>query len=575
MDTTKQAHTNHHVRILFFVLICLISIHFCSVAFAATLTQANFTASMAAGGIHELGDDISLSTPLAITGVTTSLNLLGHRITLSSAGTMNVNGSGSLTISDTAGSGAIILSSVSGAYIVNVTAGRFTLLSGLIQGVSGNYLSCVNVGNGSSFTMTGGAIKGNLINASDANGGAVTVQAGGLMEMSGGVISGNAARRGGGIIVIGNLNLNGNAVISDNTAVLSGTSGGLGGAIYVTSGTVNMSGGTITRNYTQGDGGGVAINAGRLIMSDGTISENTTAAGRNGGGIWTGQAVNSVLTMTGGTVTANSAGYGAGIEINSSTAASISGVNINNNTASISGGGIDINGFANATILNTTIDNNKASYGGAVSLRCLLISSGTVYNPSATIGTGTRITNNYASSTDYGGGGVFALGGTADATGATITGNSTAGTGGGVLAYGDAYLGIIPFNTSFTMTSGILYGNSASIAANDLAGNIAQYTTINLMAATSMGYPKNQVDNWYWDSASSRYAGSSNPVAYTPNDPSLYPLFITTGSITSNGSITFNDAPQTGDNTRIMYFIWLALITLGGLLFIITKKALK
>jgi hypothetical protein len=87
----------------------------------------------------------------------------------------------------------------------------------------------------------------------------------GTFEMNGGTISGNTAQNGGGV--------------------------------YLAGGTFTMNGGTITGN-TANSGGGVYVNSGTtFIMRDGIITGNT--ARENGGGLFT----YGTFTKSGGTIT--------------------------------------------------------------------------------------------------------------------------------------------------------------------------------------------------------------------------------------------------------------------------------
>jgi formylglycine-generating enzyme required for sulfatase activity len=108
-------------------------------------------------------------------------------------------------------------------------------------------------------------------------------------------------------------------IISDNTASASGNS--YGGGVYAGwgAGTLTMTGGTISGN-TAKHGGGVFIDhSTSFTMTSGTITGNTA---NNGGGVYIDNG--STFTMTSGTITSNTANYlGGGVEVglsgNSST----------------------------------------------------------------------------------------------------------------------------------------------------------------------------------------------------------------------------------------------------------------
>ncbi|MDR1795174.1 MAG: InlB B-repeat-containing protein [Erysipelotrichaceae bacterium] len=138
-----------------------------------------------------------------------------------------------------------------------------------------------------------------------------------VLDMQGGVISGNdASKRAGGV--------------------------------YIGPGfTMNMTGGTISENTAADAGGGIS-NSGTLTMDDGLISENTAIAG---GGIYN----LNTMTINGGEISDNSAtaGIGGGIYHTPSTPPQsllINGGKIKNNHAIDGGGGIGVSADNLATV---------------------------------------------------------------------------------------------------------------------------------------------------------------------------------------------------------------------------------
>jgi len=134
-----------------------------------------------------------------------------------------------------------------------------------LQGHSGNNGSMVHVVGGTLKMRTGSAITGNTCTTSDGGG----VYAYGTFEMSGGTISGNTAKEGGGVFVY---NSPSNFTMSGGT--ISGNTAGKGGGISVfVNGIFTMRGGTITSNTSHEYGGGVYVNGiGRFTKSGGTIT---------------------------------------------------------------------------------------------------------------------------------------------------------------------------------------------------------------------------------------------------------------------------------------------------------------
>ncbi len=203
------------------------------------------------------------------------------------------------------------------------------------------------------FTMSGGVIRGNKQTERDASvssdganiisqyGGTVYVADNSSFKMTGGEITGNNARSGGGVAVVDTFDsshmdgtfdtefiLDG-GTISDNTAVT-------GGGIYSYSNGTELISGYITGNHATDSKSGSSSLKGGGVYSEGTrdsgystvhmynvlISDNT--AGEMGGGIWlcaTGTA--DIYVTNGGAITNNSArgrfsfdpDYGAGDDL--------------------------------------------------------------------------------------------------------------------------------------------------------------------------------------------------------------------------------------------------------------------
>jgi hypothetical protein len=150
-----------------------------------------------------------------------------------------------------------------GVFIGN---GSFTMSAGTI---SGNKASGVGTSGMGGIVMGGGSGGGMYIN-------------GGSFTMSAGTMSGNTAEKdGGGVYVIGRTFTMSGGTISGNTA-----SNGEGGGVYVTNnGVLNMNTGgaiTISGNAAK-NGGGVYVIGSVFNMKAGTISGNTANGGAGGG----------------------------------------------------------------------------------------------------------------------------------------------------------------------------------------------------------------------------------------------------------------------------------------------------
>jgi hypothetical protein len=111
----------------------------------------------------------------------------------------------------------------------------------------------VNVNGGELRMRSGATITGNtnVIDYNEFQGGGGVYVSSGTFEMTGGSISGNTSRQGGGVYTGANFTMSG-GTISDNIALS-------GGGVFVGSGTFAMRGGNITSNIAGEYGGGVYV----------------------------------------------------------------------------------------------------------------------------------------------------------------------------------------------------------------------------------------------------------------------------------------------------------------------------
>ena len=203
-----------------------------------------------------------------------------------------------------------------------------------------------------------------------------------------------------------------------------------GRGVYVSSGTFNMYGGSITGNRATGDGGGVYVDGGEFTMSGGTIggtkTGETNTATYGGGGVY----AKANFEMTGGSITGNETNRGGGVYVTGkgsfTMSASADGQNIpsiTGNNATENGGGVYVVGSSSTfEMTGGTITGNNAAYGGGV------------YTVNEFKMSGGSITGNNAYKSDYistfGGGvcvgsGIFTVSGEV-----TVTDNTKGGTKG-------------------------------------------------------------------------------------------------------------------------------------------------
>lgn len=338
------------------------------------------------------------------------------------------------------------------------------------------------------FTMTGGTIdntnlgEGKYIKAQD-NGGAVYLSdENGEVNISGGTIKNSKATLGGAIyMTAGTFELSGTGAIYDCKA-------DKGGAVYLDQGKVTISGGTIgtfidnkSHPNTAQEGGGVYMAGGDMNVTQGKIGYNSAANGagaylkagsmtvskeaaiehntsdENGGGMY---LAGGSLTMSGGQITKNTAtqnGGGAYLKAGDMT---VSGGQISQNTAA-NGAGTYLE-TGNLTIKGTgsLLSNTAADNGGGAYLE-----KGTLNLDNGSID------NNKAKN----GGGSYLAGGNLQVTGGSISTNTAENGGGSYLSGGNLQMngGSISTNTAENGAGTYLSGGKLYISGGNTNNNIA------------------------------------------------------------------------------------------------------
>ncbi len=253
------------------------------------------------------------------------------------------------------------------------------------------YLQGSNATKKAVFNMTGGEISGC---SAAKNGGAVYVSNGAAspvseFNMSGGRIHSNTASGYAGAIycVSAKVTISGDAIIENHIQA------GDMGAIGIYGGVLEMSGGKITGNKAE-NGAGIMLQSGAVMtMTGGEISGNT--ANNGGGGVYV--STGTSLTMKGGTISGNSAVSGGGVYHLKSTGI-YQGGKIAQNTATSTGGGVNItnaDSTATVTFAGTAIEGNQAVKAGAIygsTNSIITISGGTITgNTASSVGGGVYV----------------------------------------------------------------------------------------------------------------------------------------------------------------------------------------
>jgi hypothetical protein len=234
------------------------------------------------------------------------------------------------------------------------------------------------INNYGTLTISNCTLSGNT--AGGANGGAINNY--GTLTISNSVLSGNSAAIGGAISNYGPLTVNG-CILTGNSATR-----GLdeGGAISSSAGLVTVSGSTLFDNSApspysgsgEGLGGGIYIDSGTLNLSGCPLHGNSAS---KGGAIFAGGY--STVNLNGCTLTDNSATlFGGGIFIFPGATVTVSGCVVGpatvNNTAlpgnsAAFGGGIYVGGGGTLTVSGSVIGSttvgvpgNSASQGGGI-----------------------------------------------------------------------------------------------------------------------------------------------------------------------------------------------------------------
>ena len=349
---------------------------------------------------------------------------------------------------------------------------------------------------GGSFTLTDCKGVGTITHASSKTGRGVYVSSG-TFNMYGGSITGNRAT-------------------------------GDGGGVYKSgsNSSFNMYGGSITGNTANSYGGGVYVDGGEFTMSGGTIggtkTGETNTATYGGGGVY----AKANFEMTGGSITGNETNRGGGVYVTGKGSFTMSASADGQNIPSITG-------------------NNATENGGGV---YVVGSSSTFKMTGGSIGG----TNENDANTAYRGGGVcvdcskFTMSASADGQNIpSITGNNATENGGGVYVIGSS--------STFKMTGGTIGGtdaNDANTATN--GGGVCVSKNGSFEMSGSSCITNNKADS-YGGGVNINYASATFTMkggSITGNNAykSDYISTFGGGVCVGNGTFTMTDGSITGNN---------------------------
>jgi hypothetical protein len=403
--------------------------------FAAPATAGNVTIIASAAGVQG-STSTSVVIPSAVITVSAGTDA-ALRAAVDTANTDSASGE-AVTIlfaGNLAGTmlaiGPVPLELKAGAGAIRIEGGGLITLSG------GGANSVLTIDSGAHVVLDGVEIENGQ--AGSGNGGAITNS--GTLAISNSKLDGNTASGNGGAIDNAGILTVTNVTFMGNSASMAG------GAIDSEPGsTLSVDGATFSGNSAPT--GGALNNAGTATIAETSFSHNTGS-----GGSGTGGAIANVgtLTLSNSTIVGNSASSAAG-GISNSGAMTVIASTIEENTGSYIAGGI--NNLGTMTVANTTLAGNYAYLGGA-------IYNGNYYGPSGNLTlTNDTITNNFA---DYGaGGGIYMANGSYSSTGPStlalvntiVAGNFASGNDGDPLSNPNA-----PFGPDINVYSGTVTGS--------------------------------------------------------------------------------------------------------------------
>ncbi len=333
----------------------------------------------------------------------------------------------------------------------------------------------------------------------------IVVQDGGILNFNDGAVlttnRGNAAVSGGGITVVGTLNINGGSITNIHMHNSGSATTQYGAAITVAGGTVNMYGGVIGGTGGQNDGrnGAIGVVSGTFNMYGGAIDGNVAnEQGGGAGGVHISAA--GTFNMENGSVINNNSRRNGGGFYNEGTL-NISGGLISGNTATYTDK-TDPSIFFGGAIYNTGA---LSITGGEISGNTAKSCGGAVYNLGTMTVSGGTISGN--ASQMYSAGGIFVDGnGTLAISGGFIT-NNTAGQFGGAIAVTSSNA------KALVITGGSFSGNACG--ANQCGGDIYITTANSSNVNTAYSY-ECKTYTLFVDNVGSRYS-ASNAVAATSN----------------------------------------------------------
>ncbi len=313
------------------------------------VTVESNTATDTGGGVYIYTSDWKSTSTLDLSAATVSENnaIFGGGIAIESAFVSLDEDSEIVSNSASSQGGGLVIVEGGGLSGGSVSENTASYGAGIFVQDGDNQLSEVFV-ESNSATNTGGGVYVYTSKGEPAA----------TLDLSSTTISRNAALYAGGVAIeSSSITLDGGSQVSSNAA------NNVGGGVAFLKG-ASMSGGSVSEN-TSDHGGGILVQDGDNQLSEVCVESNSATT--TGGGVYVftldGEPT-ATLDVTTSSISGNSALYGGGMAVESSSITLDESSQLNSNTASSEGGGLIL--FEGSTLSGGTISENTAEYGGGI-----------------------------------------------------------------------------------------------------------------------------------------------------------------------------------------------------------------
>jgi len=331
---------------------------------------------------------------------------------------MTMSGTAKITGNTAVRGGGIYVDEGSALTVSGGTISENTASSG-----GGVYILCATA------DITGGLItKNNSDSVAETDGGAgMFVSNGSTVTVSGTakITENTSARYGGGIRVDGSVDT---TTVEISDGLVNGNAAVTGGGAYVTGNfaTLTFSGSSmVSENTASTNGGGVAALGGAVLNVSGVALLTKNTASSNGGGVYLSDAGTKLNVTDKGSITYNTANYGGGVYATTGSTFTMASGSVSHNSATTSGGAVYVTS-ATFALEDGQIVGNSAGNGGAI-----FVASGANSVFKMTGGAIGGEEENDANTAAVGGG-VYIAGGSVTVTSGAISFNEATTNGGGV-----------------------------------------------------------------------------------------------------------------------------------------------